>query len=530
MSIVTVSMLGAAGVRNLVLYAIDANGQVSAGEPILYEVPQASNIPSVPLFTFGNSLTDASLVLNWENPETTFGLAGYEISYDDVVATTSSNTITISPLPLNWIGDKIFTVKTIDMIGPQNKSSGVSVIVNKERPGKILSARADVIDNTVMLYWTLPDRTSLPISHVLVKKGDVWETAENIGEKSGTFTTIFERQAGTYNYQLAVVDTDMQESIPYSLAVTVSQPPDFTFNGDFTSQFTGTAVNAKVETGTVTMPVNLTSTFENHFTSKGWSGPQAQIDAFYPIYAQPSLSSGYYEEIIDFGSTFGSSQVTITTTGVVIAGSPIVGLVMSYSNNGTTFSTPTTDKISFITNFRYIKIKVSVSQSGSDKAIYALNYLNVRLDSKIKDDAGNTVCSELDPGALVNFNREFVDVTSITVTPKGSIPLLATAAHKDIVIPATYTVVSNVCTITTSQEHGFLEAGARVRLSFSSGLGTSGLYNISSVISTTQYTVSLISGNTSGNVNTYAESMYLYLFDTNGVRASGSISWAVKGY
>jgi len=530
MSEVTISMIGSSGVRNLVLYAIDANGQVSAGSSILYEVPSASNIPAVPLSTFGNSLTDASLILSWDNPETTFGLSGYQVSYDDIVVNTSSNTITITPLPLNWIGTKVFTVKTLDLLGPQNISSGVSVIVNKEKPGKILLARADVIDNTVMLYWTLPERTSLPLSHVLVKKGDVWETAEIIGEKSGTFTTIFERQAGTYTYQISVVDTDMQESIPYTLAVTVSQPPDFIFNGDFTSQFLGTAVNAKVEERTVTMPVDLTTSYQNHFNSKGWAGPLDQIDAFYPIYAQPSLSSGYYEEVIDFGSIFGSSQVTITTAGVVVAGSPRVGLVMSYSSDGIAYSVPGTDKISFITNFRYIKIKVSVSQSSSDKAIYALNYLNVRLDSKIKDDAGNTVCSGIGPGALVNFSREFVDVTSITVTPKGTIPLISVADHKDIVIPSTYIISSNICTITTSVAHGFLSGGARVRLSFSSGLGVSGIYDVISIISTTQYTINLVSSNTSGNVNTYAESMYLYLFDTNGVRASGSVSWALRGY
>lgn len=523
-------MLGASGVRNLKLYATDAKNQVSEGLDIMYEVPPATNIPKVPVSTFGNSLTDASVILSWDNPETVFGLSGYEVSYDNIVTTISSNTITIAPLPSNWLGNKVFTVKTVDQLGPQNKSSGVSVIVNKERPNRILTARADVIDNTVMLYWTLPERTSLPISHILVKKGAIWNTAEVIGEKSGTFTTIFEREASTYVYQICVVDTDMQEGEPYSLTVTVSQPPDFIFNGDFTSEFLGTSVNAKVEERTVTMPVNLTATFQQHFNTNAWAGPQDQINANYPVYAQPSLASGYYEEVVDFGSVFGSSQATITTAGNIVAGTPIVSVIMSYSNDGITYSNPVTDKLAFITNFRYIKIRVSVSQVSSDKAIYALTYLNIRLDSKIKDDAGNAVCSSTGAGTLVNFNREFVDVTSMTVTPRGTVPLLSVADHKDAVIPSTYSTVSNVCTITTSLVHGATAVGAKVRLSFSSGSGISGVYTITSIISTTQYTISMVSANSSGNVNSYSQSMYIYIFNTNGVRADGTISWAVKGY
>jgi hypothetical protein len=540
----TISMIEISGTKNYTLVARDYKNQVSATRSVSYLVPTPSNVLEPSLnSTFGSSLTDASLTLNWADVSNAFGLSGYEVSYNSTVITTSSNTLTISPLPVNWIGDKVFTVKTVDLLG--NKSTGTAKTITKSKPDAISSVRADVIDNNVMLYWDLPVRTTLPIDHVIVRKTKIMgiplAIPENVGEKSGTFTTIFERQANTYTYEIAAVDTDKKEGLAYPLTVTVSQPPDFIFNGNFTSQFTGTVNNARIDanldTGVnqVTMPIDTVSTLAQHFDTRGWVSPQNQIDALYPIYSQPSLASGYYEELVDFGTIIGSSQVTITTTGTVISGTPVVITTVSYSADNITYSPISASSLLFISNFRYIKVRVSVSQVSSDKAIYALNYVNIRLDSKIKDDAGGVVCdSSHTLGTVANFSREFVDVTSIAVSPNSTSPVMAVYDYLDTVIPASYTISGNICTVTTSVSHGFSNvtgaSGQKVRLDFTSGTGISGVYAVSSVINTTQYTVSIATANTSGNCSSYSQGMRIYLYNTSGVRVSGPASWAIKGY
>ena len=548
-----ISMIGLSGIKTYTLVAIDFRNQVSSTRSISYTIPKPTSISNgtTLVYTFGNSLTDASLTITWTNVSNNFGLAGYEVSYDSTVLTTNSNTITLSPLPSNWIGDKTFTIKTIDLLG--NKSDGIAKIITKAKPNIIVGVTADIIDNNVMLYWALPTRTTLPIDHVIVRKtkiDGVAITPINVGEKSGTFTTIFERQANTYTYEIAAVDTDKQEGPAYSLTATVSQPPDFIFNGSFTSIFsnqvtpnisTVTSGNAKIEvnldTGVnqVTMPLDLVSTVSQHFDSRSWTTPQNQIDALYPIYSQPSVASGYYEEVIDFGSIIGSSQVTLTATGTVIAGTPVVVTSISHSADNITYSAPSTSTLLFIASFRYVKLSISVSQVSSDRAIYALDYINIRLDSKLKDDAGLVTCSASHTaGTLANFSREFIDVTSIIVSPNSTTPLISVYDFKDTVIPATYSLVINVCTVTTTAAHGFSSAvgaiGQKVRLEFTSGSGISGIYTIASIPSTTQYTVALVTANTSGNVSTYSQGVRVYLYDTSGVRASGAASWAVKGY
>lgn len=610
-----VSLIGTIGVQSYKLYAVDTQGNISVAKDFSYEIILPINVASeTVLSTFGNSLTDASLTLSWGDVLPIFGLAEYEVTYDSIVVHISSTTLVISTLPTNWIGNKTFTIKTVDLLG--NKSSGTSIVVNKQTPTPISASTfiSQIIDNNVMLYWTVPTRTSLPISHILVKRGPVWETADLIGEKSGTFTTIFERKAGTYTYWLATVDTDKQVSTPVSIVAKVSQPPDFVFNDEFTSTFystsnsTVTLSNAVVDNNKVVLPINVTEQFGSHFSTRNWTSPNDQVVAGYPIYIQPANTSGYFEEVMDLGTLYNSSLVTLSYNGEVKSGNPTVVSTISISADNVTYSTPYSGLSLFSTGIRYIKVRISIAQEapvvrdvtttassstaivssttglkvgntitgnanipagilvaaiidsttitlstgtgvtsgssvstsfGSVDRLYHLTYLNVRLDAKIKDDAGvtenNTCVSTHTDGTTINFNTELVDVTSVTVTPKGINPLYAVYDFKDVIIPATYSIASNVCTISTTEPHGFSSAvgatGQRVRLSFSSGTGISGVYPVASVTNSTVYTVNMTAANTtSQSVSTYSQGMRIYLFNSSGSRATGDVSWAIRGY
>ena len=169
------------------------------------------------------------------------------------------------------------------------------------------------------------------------------------------------------------------------------------------------------------------------------------------------------------------------------------------------------------------------------KDLYEIKNLVVRLDNKQVNDSGTVSTVSTDAsGTIVNFNKEFLDVESITLTAAGTTPLTAVYAFNDITLSGTYSVTSGVCTVTItdpeSTNHGLI-TGQKVRLSFSTGDGISGVYSITKV-SDSVYTVDFTGQpNTSGNLLTYAQSLRIYTFkSTDGSRQSAKVGWQLRGY
>ena len=68
--------------------------------------------------------------------------------------------------------------------------------------------------------------------------------------------------------------------------------------------------------------------------------------------------------------------------------------------------------------------------------------LNLRLESKQKGDSGNGTANASDSGGTtVNFNVSFVDVESITVTPKGSAARIGIYDFTDVPNPTSFKVL-----------------------------------------------------------------------------------------
>lgn len=521
------------GPRTYYLKAIDSDNKYSTeARQITYTVMAPPN-PTVYDAEFADtSLTAATVTLYWDPVDTVFGVKGYEVTYNGSSELINATTIT---LPANWLGDRNFTIKTVDNLN--NKSVGAVIVATKLPPNPATNFRAQVIDNNVLLYWNLPAKTTLPLSHVSIRKGETWETAEVIGDKDGTFTSISELVGGIYKYWLTVVDTDNNMSLPVSLSATVSQPPDFVFNAEYISTFSGTKVNCVFDSelnNAVVLPVNTTETFATHFTDRSWTSPNSQIAAGFPVYIQPGDTSGYYEETFDYGTILGSSQITLTLGGQNVVGTPNVVITISTSTDNVSYTSFSGTNSVFATNFRYVRIRISVSQNVVGE-IYRISSINVRLDAKQKSDAGTVAVSSLPTlGTYVNFNKEFIDIESITVSAAGTTLLTPVYDIKDVVLNGTYTRTSNVITVTLTDNtpdnnHG-LVAGQKVRMYFTSGLAISGVYTVQSVLSAVSYTLTVPGPDTTGAVSTYPNSMRIYLFDKDGVRQSGTVSWAVRGY
>lgn len=503
--------------------ALDSTGHYSANAyAVSHTLASVANPTGLTSTFTDTSLTAATVTISWVDAVTQFGVAAYQITYNGTSIEARTNNIT---LPADWVGNRSFTVKTVDRLGVL--SSGVVLTVEKKAPAAPIGFRAQVIDNTVLFYWTNPAKTSLPIAHVKLKKGATWASAATLGTKDGEFTTITELAAGDYTYWCATVDTDNVESVPVSLTTRVSQPPDFVFNGEFNSTFSATKSNAYADTGVLYLPVNTAETFAGHFTANGWTTPDAQIAAGFPYYLQPGTNTGYYEEVFDFGTALASSNVTVNLTGGPLVGTLTTSITTSVSLDGSSYTDYPGLSSVFATNFRYVKVRFAVTQTTSG-ALYALSRVNVRLDAKLKSDAGSVSALSTDTnGTLFNFNTEFVDVIAITPSPNSTANLNAVASFNDTLLSGTYSISSGVATIAATAHA--LPVGGKVRLAPSSGTLGLGTYTVASVPNANTFTVATGAANSSGNVAAYANCALIYLYNSSGVRQSGPVSVAIRG-
>ncbi|GEM_PF-2487537 len=489
---------------------------------VSYTVEPPEDITDIEISFADTSLTNATVTLDWGEVEPVFGLDCYRVSYGSVTKQTKATTIT---LPADWIGDRTFVVHVVDELG--NSSLGFSKTVTKLAPKSPLNVRAQVIDNNVLLYWELPEMTTLPVSHIRVREGNDWETGREIGTKSGSFTSLSELQGGRYQYWLATVDTDGHESTPVSIVASVSEPPDFVFRGEQISVLDGELVHAVIDGARVLLPVNTEETWEQHFATRSWETPQAQVDAGYPIYIQPTLLQGSYSEVFDFGTVVATSRATITFTGKTLAGEVFLLPRTELSLDGESWTPYEGMSDVFGTNFQYVRFTLTVEQSG-DHGLYQLTGLSCRLSTKLKNDGGRVECKASDArGTVANFNVTFLDVSSITLTPAGTTPVTAVYDFKDVVQSGTYAVDAAGIMLVTVASHGF-EVGQDVQINIISGAAKSQRVQVISATADT-FTVKTRSSASSGRASIYAQSMRVYLFNQQGARASGVVSWAIKG-
>jgi hypothetical protein len=400
-------------------------------------------------------IVNGSLLLSWSNPAGTLPVVEFEVRQGETWATASFVTRLSAQnlsLPVTWGGERTFLVAGIDSAGNVGLASATSVIV-QEPSAPVISA--EVIDNNVLLRWS-DAMTTLPIESYEIRKGSVWESAQIKGVQAGRFSALFESVGGSFVYMIRAKDRAGNLGPVGQITTMVSQPPDFVLNYDQDSTFAGARSNLIIEGGAMIGPVNTTETWETHFTARAWATPQAQIDAGYPIFVQPASSPGYYEEVIDYGTTIGSTVVTVTAEKVDV--SPGVTITPKISVSNTSDTGPWTDFAgvwqALGTNFRWVKVRLDIT--GSATALVKINRINVRMSMKLFDDAGMGYADAADSGGtVVPFNKPFVDIQSITVTPKGTTPVTAIYDFADAPNPTSFKVLL------------FNSAGARVSGAFS---------------------------------------------------------------
>lgn len=342
--------------------------------------------------TISAQFVGSNLILSWSESSGSFAIDRYEIrrgsTYSSAVVIGNEYTRN-HQIKADWLGDQRFWVTPVDVAGNFGTPSFYDVSV--QAPGMVASLTSEVIDNNVLLRWQPPTTGSLPIETYEILKGNTLPTASQIGDKSGLFTTVFEQAAGTYTYWVRARDTAGNVGQARSVTAFVNQPPDYVLYSDLNVSLmtVGTLSSAIREIEKIVLPVNTSETWAQHFTSRSWGSPQDQINANYPIYIQPTPSSGYYEIEIDYGAVVPSTTINVTPTYSVVAGSPSYFIEISYKVNiGDPYTGPFTGDSYFVpSGFRYVRVRFNASPT-TDRDIITLSALNVRLNTKQKRLSG----------------------------------------------------------------------------------------------------------------------------------------------
>jgi hypothetical protein len=423
-------LAGAIGTATWSIKAIDTSGLYSLNATSVNLAITIAAMPSV-----SGGLSGANAYISWNVPASDLAIDAYEIRYGTSWAAGASlGTIKGTRFDIaavNWVDTRIFWVAAIDVGGNIGNAGSVSIVITA--PPAPTSFTQQVIDNNVLLYWTAV-QGSLPTLTYEIRRGASWAAAALIGTKSGAFTTIFETASGTYTYWIAAIDSAGNYGTPKSLSAAVSQPPDYILKSNFNTTFSVADIaisNTKSRMvldvdGSYIIPVDQTETYQAHFTTHSWAAPQDQVTAGFLIYIQPSLTSGYYEETLDYGAILASNKVTITPNVQNISGAPTVTCDISVSTDNTTWTTYSNTLSIYATNFRYVKYRITIATAATTDFARIVG-INIKLDSKLTTITGMVSCLSSDSGGTIVYLtqdrtsggvKQFIDVDAIQISPQ----------------------------------------------------------------------------------------------------------------
>lgn len=419
--------------------ALDTSGNYSTAATSVSLTIAAAGAPAT-----NGSFVGNTFVFDWSDVNGSLTTEYYEIRYGTTSSTWATATklatakTSIYSTTATWIGTRRFFVAAIDLKGNYGTANFYDAIINA--PSVPTGITAQVIDNNVLLQWNASTGT-LPVTAYEIRKGSVYSTATVIGTKSGQFTTVFETTSGTYTYWVTAIDAAGNYGANGSVKAAVAAPPDYVLQSLINSTFNGTKTNFVAESGTLVGHIDPTETWQSHFSSRSWTTMQDAINAGYTIYAQPSTTTGSYVETVDYGTTLAASKVTATLNSTQVSGTTTITPKISVSTNNTTWTDYAGQSSVYATNFRYAKVTYDFSGSGGDD-IVRINGLTIKLDNKLISDAGTASVLATDSGGTqINFNVPFVDVDSITVTPKGTTQLTAVYDFVDAPNPTGFKVL-----------------------------------------------------------------------------------------
>lgn len=310
-------------------------------------------LPNVTSFNY--TVNPDNVLLYWERP---VGVQNFElrkgVEWDSATRVLITNTTTALLNPLT-LGQHTYLIKAIDADGNYSPSAARIDIIIPQIPA--VSISSSVVDNNVLLYWSVPS-SAFRISYYIIKRNGI-----EIGTKDGTFTTVFEQVAGDYTYSIIPVDVAGNQGLEAFHTVRVTQPPDYVLQDIRESTFAGFKINCMIDEGDKLLFGVENQTWDEHFSSRGWNSIQDQISAGYPYFAQPSPATCIYEEsgvyTIDYGAVFSGVMVNLSWAYQTITGNGHnITAQMRVSPDNVNWGSWVVGKSIYFTNFRYLQIHI----------------------------------------------------------------------------------------------------------------------------------------------------------------------------
>jgi len=413
-----------AGIHEFKIEALNLAGEASLAKEIEVSV-------KIPLDPIVNITYDGeNIVLKWNESNSTYSIKHYIIKYDDIKIlskTTSYQT------KVSW-KQKDISIQAVDI----NDNVSNEIIAKSIIDVPIITnLRSETIDNNILFFWEYIKKTLL-VKEVEIRVGNDFGTSKLAGFNSNTFVTFFENEKGTYKYWFTPIDSAGNKGESKSIVSFVNEPPDYILNLKWYSKFNALKNNAIVEDNSLLMGINTNETWQEHFVNNNFNSIAEQINQGYEHFLQPNLTNSYYEEIFDYGSVLPFTGITIILDYKNYDNNHYSIYISTSKDKKSWEKYPNTFKI-FANNFQFVKVRLS-STSGK-KGFLQINELQVKLDSKLKSEAGKGVAYSSDEnGTLVNIKEDFIDITSLTVTAKGNSPKTAIYDFKDIPHAKTFKV------------------------------------------------------------------------------------------
>ncbi len=406
-----------AGSHKYWLSAVDSS-EVRSDEP----TPISFTITGGQVENLVAEIVGDEVLLTWnETQNNSFSTELYEVKKDDeVLALVKSTSFKFKA---DFSGNKTFTVTAIDLGGNRSTSAQAQLIIHQPTPVNISQ---QVIDNYVMLRWQSAKAT-LPIVYYELKKGDTFDNAEFITNIDGLAFPQFETVGGLYKYWIVGVDSAGNRGEPQFTLSNVAQPPDYILKYDYNTEYDGVKNGSDKIDGKLYLPIKA-ETWLQHYQSNNFTSPKSQIDRGFPLYLQPTASSGFYEEEMDYGTVLASSKITLTPK-VVSSGNYDISYYIAVKQNESDGWREHNQASVYETNFRYIKFRITVTNAQKPVVI---EQLNLKLNQKQKTDGGTVQANASDVnGTWVAFSTEFIDASVPVLTPQSTQPLFATSDFKD---------------------------------------------------------------------------------------------------
>jgi hypothetical protein len=433
--------------------SVDIDGTYSTTSATNSITIAGGSISGLATVTYGQAVS-----LSWNSAAGSFAIAGYEIRHGstwDGGTVVDFRQVTTYTTPGAWLGDRTYWVAVLD--AKNNYGTPSSIVSTITTPSSVTATRADTVDNNVLLYWTASSVgfNQLNIAYYDVRKGSTYAGGVSIGSNgNSTFTSYFEQSAGSFLYWVAPFDSAGNMGTAVSIAATVSQPPDYIFQSAYNSDLLGgdpasmtvtqTLTNFYYEGGHLIGPVDVTDSWSQHFVDNSWTTPNAQVVAGYPIYNQPPLTTGAYEEVLDYGADIPSTVITLTTNLETITGTvttvPTISWKLLVGDSWTALTAGVVTSI--IPSFRYIKIHYDFTCTSGANLIQ-INSINVTLAVKSRHDSGTasgTTNYVHSTGVPITFAYAFISANTPMVQIQGSTPYIPVVIYTGGAYPTGFTV------------------------------------------------------------------------------------------